>query len=126
MLTDIKSVLMENKTNAEETVYAELPESIMEYPLTIGDYNTVISGQETAEQFSTLSDSKKRFFAKLDSMTEYTQCEEKIRELSKTLKTKRVSGEISDGEERTKLKQEKRRLGKRKEEMIQSLKKEII
>ena len=37
MLTDIRSVLMENKTNAEETVYAELPKAITEYPLTIGD-----------------------------------------------------------------------------------------
>ena len=42
---------MENKTNAEETVYAELPKAITEYPLTIGDFNTVISGQETVEQF---------------------------------------------------------------------------
>ena len=43
MLTDIRSVLMENKTNAEETVYAELPKAITEYPLTIGNFNTVIS-----------------------------------------------------------------------------------
>lgn len=126
MLTDIKSVLMENKTNQEETVYAELPETITEYPLTIGDFNTIVSGQETAEQFSALLDSKNRFFTKLDSMTEYTQCEEKIRKLSKALKTKRVSGEDFDWEERTKLKQEKRRLGKRRDEILQNLKKEII
>lgn len=126
MLTDIRSVLMKNKTNVEETVYTELPEKIAEYPLTIGDFNTVISGQETVEQFSALLDSKKQFFAKLGAMTEYTKCEEQIKELSKVLKTKRVSGEILDWEERTKLKQEKKRLGKRKEEIVQNLEKEML
>ena len=65
MLTDIRSVLMENKTNAEETVYAELPKAITEYPLTIGNFNTVISGKETVEQFSTLLDSKNHFLQSL-------------------------------------------------------------
>ena len=126
MLTDIRSVLMENKTNAEETVYAELPKAITEYPLTIGDFNTVISGQETVEQFSALLDSKTHFFTKLDSITEYAQCEEQVRKLSKALKTKQGSAQILDWEERTKLKQEKKRLEKRKKEIIQNLEKEMI
>ena len=126
MLTDIRSVLMENKINAEETVYAELPKAITEYPLTIGDFNTVISGQETVEQFSVLLDSKTHFFTKLDSITEYAQCEEQIRKLSKALKTKQGSAQILDWEERTKLKQEKKRLEKRKKEIIQNLEKEMI
>ena len=126
MLTDIRSVLMENKTNAEETVYAELPKAITEYPLTIGNFNTVISGKETVEQFSTLLDSKNHFFTKLDSITEYAQCEEQVRKLSKALKTKQGSAQILDWEERTKLKQEKKRLEKRKKEIIQNLEKEMI
>ena len=75
MLTDIRSVLMENKTNAEETVYAELPKAITEYPLTIGNFNTVISGQETVEQFSTLLDSKTHFFTKLDVRSRSENCQ---------------------------------------------------
>lgn len=126
MLTDIKSILMENEINVEETVYAELPETITEFPLTIGDFNTVISGEETVEQFFMLLDRKDCFLTRLASICEYTQCEKQIKKLSKVLKTKRVSGQISDWEERAKLKQEKKQLEKRKEEIIQNLEKEMI
>ena len=97
MLTDIRSVLMKNKTNVEETVYTELPEKIAEYPLTIGDFNTVISGQETVEQFSALLDSKKQFFAKLGAMTEYTKCEEQIKAGKKTAGKKKGGDRSKSG-----------------------------
>ena len=56
MLTDIRSLLTENNIDPAETVYAELPAKITEYPITIGDFNTIVSGSETVEQFSGLLD----------------------------------------------------------------------
>ncbi len=126
MLTDIRSLLTENNIDPAETVYAELPAKITEYPITIGDFNTIVSGAETVEQFSGLLDGKEHFFAKLDTITEYAGCEEQIKKLTKTLKTKDTSGQILDWEERIKLKQEKKQLGKRKKEIIRKLEEEMV
>ena len=53
MLTDIRSILCD-RMEPEQSVYREMPEKVLDYPITIGNFLQEKNGEDSAEQFAEL------------------------------------------------------------------------
>lgn len=128
MLTDIETLLQLNKIRREESVYGNMPEELMKYPITIGDFTKPGIGENTAQQFAQLYEYQKKFHNKLHETEEYLIYDQRLRKLGRILKNRKVEkgDRTLSWEEKNIIKNEKRKLSRKKAEIQKKLEEQYI
>ena len=125
MLTDIRSILCD-RMEPEQSVYREMPEKVLDYPITIGNFLQEKNGEDSAEQFAELLEYKSRLKNALENDPEYIHINRISEQLGRWLKRKKnEAGEGFTQEEMAIFKQKRKRLQKQKREIRREKEEEI-
>lgn len=128
MITTIRELLQRNHLKTAESVYQDVPNIILDFPLTVGDFLEVCDGQSASGQYWQLQCCI-QFISECEQSTEeFCAIKEQMEEIKTQLtELKKNNGKGADvWEERGQLKDRKKQLTKRLQEIAGQIEQEAI
>ena len=93
MLTTLRKELEKKGIDRRACVYEKTPESVMDYPLSIGDFVESTSAEKAVEDFGVLQEYYGTQMELYAQCGEYNQAAQRLRCVKKQLKERKVSAD---------------------------------